>query len=871
MSRQKRFFQLLSLLLAIVQVQAQSSGESSLRVRVLDPRGAVIVGARVRLRMEGRKEQTAETNKQGESLFSRLPVGQCAIRVEAAGFQLNELSDIQLKTGANQLDVQLEIAPVVEEVGVTRDEREEKTDPRGTAFSRILTQEEIDQLPDDPDELEAALRAMAGPGGTIRVNGFRGGRLPPKSQIREIRIRTNAFSADSHDAEMFGIDIFTKPGMDLWRTSFNFGFRDESLNARNAFARTRGPEQNRRFGVTLDGPLWRNHTSLFLAADGFSSYDSKTIVAALPDGPFSDVFRRPSRALNLSSRLEHALTKSHTFRAEYQRNATRTDNLGVGDYDLPERAFTSDQAEHVFRLADTGTLSKWLVNEVRFQARWQEIAQSSTSQSPAILVLNAFNRGGAQVAGGRRIREIEVADNLDFVIAKKHSMRAGMLLEGGHYRSDEFRNSGGTFIFSSLDDFRAGRPTTYSRRVGDPRVEFSQYEFAWYVLDDIRVNRSLALSFGLRHELQGNLTDRNNLAPRAAMSWSPDGKVTIRLGAGIFYDWFSSQLFEQTLRVDGQRQRDIVVNRPGFPDPLSGGTPITLPPSRIQRDPTMRMPYFEQASVGAERAVTKWGQLRATYMYQRGVHLLRGHNINAPLAGAGRPDPTVGNITQIESTANSTTHLLNIGMNFQNPQRRIFGGINYVLARSINDADGPLSLPADNFNLRAERGPAMTDIRHRLFGMFNAPLLKGFRISSVFNILSAMPYNITTGFDDNGDSVTNDRPAGVSRNSARGAAQVNLSARLGWSIGFGQPREGGAQGANMRVVRIRNENDALGAAPMLGGNNKRYRFEIYIQASNLLNHTNRMMFSGVQTSPFFGHATAAQPPRRIETGMRFNF
>src|ERR1044071_4001154 len=104
-------------------------------------------------------------------------------------------------------------------------------------------------------------------------------------------------------------------------------------------SRRRAPEQLRRYGFSLDGPLWRNHTSLFLSAEGNSAYESKTIVAALPQGNFSDVVRRPSKALNLSGRAEHVLTKTHTLLAEYQRNANRFDNLGVGDFDLAERAY----------------------------------------------------------------------------------------------------------------------------------------------------------------------------------------------------------------------------------------------------------------------------------------------------------------------------------------------------------------------------------------------------------------------------------------------------------------------------------------------------------------------------------------------------
>jgi hypothetical protein len=67
---------------------------------------------------------------------------------------------------------------------VSRDAREKQLDPRGDAFTRILTADMIAQLPDDPDELEKVLSQMAGPGATFRVNGFGASRLPLKSQIR---------------------------------------------------------------------------------------------------------------------------------------------------------------------------------------------------------------------------------------------------------------------------------------------------------------------------------------------------------------------------------------------------------------------------------------------------------------------------------------------------------------------------------------------------------------------------------------------------------------------------------------------------------------------------------------------------------------
>ena len=861
----------LSLMLLALSARAQGKSESSLRVTVTDPTGAALVAAVVRLKPDGADEQTQQTNERGEVLFLRLPAGAYRLQVSADGFTTQELKDRSLKTGSNSLQVRLEIEGVKENVTVAQSERDKNLDPRGNAFTNVLTAAQIAELPDDPEMFEEAIRNMGGPGATLRVNGFRGGKLPPKSQIREIRFRMNPYSADNPESNFISIDVLTKPGVNDWHGSLGFGFRDESLNARNAFAPFRAPEQTRRYNLSFDGPLWKNHTSLFFNLDNSDAYESKTIVAALPDGDFRDVVRRPARTLNLSTRVEHALSKTHTLLGEYQRNASRFDNLGVGDFDLPERAYTNDTAEHLFRLADTGAIGKKLVNEFRLQARWQEIEKVSASQATTVNVLNAFTGGGAQLRGERRVREFELADNLDFVVGR-HALRAGLLYEAARYRSDEQQNANGTFLFASLDDFRAARPTTFSLRRGDPLVTFPQHQFGLYLQDDFKLSKSVSLSLGLRHEWQSDVDDRLNLAPRFGIAWSPfkNGKTTLRAGAGIFYSWLDSSVTEQTLRVDGQRQRDFIVQNPGFPDPLSGGTQMTLPGSKITLDPALRMPSVRMFSVGLQRQLDGLGMMMVNYFHQRGHNQLRGHNINVPVDGA-RPEPRFGNITQVESTAASRTSSLSINLNIAQPQKRFFSAFNYFYSRSTNEADSPFSMPADNFNLAAERGPAASDIRHRFFAMLNYQLPYSIRVGSVIQYSSAPPYTVTTGFDDNGDTVSNDRPAGVGRNSERGDGRFEVGMRLSYGFGFGAPKESAGAGTpQIRVIRG-GDADVLGG---MGGprlENKRFRGEWYVQAYNLFNNTNKVGFSGVQTSPFFGQPTSALPGRRLESGLRFGF
>jgi hypothetical protein len=286
----------------------------------------------------------------------------------------------------------------------------------------------------------------------------------------------------------------------------------------------------------------------------------------------------------------------------------------------------------------------------------------------------------------------------------------------------------------------------------------------------------------------------------------------------------------------------------------------------------LTLPRTARASFGVEQAIGKTVRANISYSFSRGRGLFRGRNVNAPFGDGLRPDPDAGNVTQVESTGRSAGHMVNVGMNMNMPWHRTFMFVNYTFAKLRNDTDGPFGLPADNFDVSAEWGPSPMDIPHRVTGMFNLDLWKGFKLATSFNASSGQPYNITTGRDDNNDTVSNDRPAGFHRNAGRGAARVEAAARLSWTFGFGQRTN--ADGSGTPVV-VMHRVGGGGEAPMGGfsggAEDKRWRFELYVAATNLFNRTNPLAYSGVMTSPFFGQPTSAAPPRRIELGARFGF
>lgn len=848
-----------------------------LQVTVQDQTGLVIVGAMVEVLADANATEaiaTAPTGADGVASFEALPVGTYAALAWFEGFEPTTRFDIRVR--ANQLRrevITLKVATYAEEVDVARDPRESATDPRGDGFSTVLTERDIEDLPDDPDELAAAIEQAAGPGAVMRVNGFRGGALPPKSQIREIRFRRNTFSAEQHESGSTSVEILTRPGFESWRGNLNVGFRDDAMNARNALAPDKVDEQQRRGGLSLNGPLWKNHTSLALDVDGFSSFDTLTILAVDAGGAITGAVRRPTDRTSVNVRVEHALSRAHVLRGEYQQRDNDVDRLGVGELDLAERAYSRSTSERVFRLGTNGPLTKTLFNDLRLQVTWNDVTSIPQSTSPTIRVSGAFNAGGANVTGGRSQRTLELADNLDFNIGR-HALRAGLLFEGFSVDSTAIRNAGGTFTFGSLDDYRAARPITYTVRQGDPNVSYSLWQFAWFLQDDIKLRKDLTLSVGLRHEWQSHLDDALNLAPRVGYAWSPfeNGRTSFRGGAGLFYDWYDADTYEQTLQVDGERLTDLVVRSPGFPDPLSGGTASAQPPGVIRQADGMRMPLLRQASFGVERTIGARSRVNVSYQFRDGSEQLRATATNLPSATGTRPDPRFGNITVVDAIGTLRAHSVMVGGNWRADWHRLFVAGNYTLGRSRDDGDGPLSLPADSAD-RDEWGPSRSDVTHRASLFANMDLFWNFRTGLNVRAESAPPYTITTGFDANGDTIFTDRPEGVGRNSARADGLLDINLRLSWRVGFGQ-RSGSPRGpgGGPPVVVMRGGGGGDGPGPMGGGpNNDRVGIELYAQAFNLTNGTHLTGYNGVLSSPLFGRASSARPPRRMEIGARVTF
>ena len=216
-------------------------------------------------------------------------------------------------------------------------------------------------------------------------------------------------------------------------------------------------------------------------------------------------------------------------------------------------------------------------------------------------------------------------------------------------------NFGGSFEFASLADFEAGRPIYYRRIEGDPFIRFAQHSGFGFAQEDWRVRPDLNVSLGLRFETEPSFRQTMNVAPRLGLAWSPGGRKTVlRGGFGVFYDRLSYSLRERTLRFDGLRVRSLIVTNPSYPDPLATNLPTVLPSNIYQLAANLQTPSIWVSGVSLERQLPRKLILAADYRLERGLHLLRSRNLNAPQPGNGqRPLPLAGNINQYESSASS--------------------------------------------------------------------------------------------------------------------------------------------------------------------------------------------------------------------------
>jgi len=817
-------FLVLILISSLHPLQAQEIGRT-VRGTVLDPQGGVILDVPVELVAETGETMVARTDETGIFRFENVLPGIYTLSVFLEEFR--PYSDFVEVTGDStqviDLRVELELAPAQEEVLVESDSSSLSLSPEENAGATVLGEVELEGLPDDPDELLMALQAMAGGDeGQVYIDGFSGGRMPPPSAIREVRINRNPFSAEYERMGWGRIEILTKPGSDQFRGEFEVEFNDEALNSRNPFASERAPYQQREFEIDLDGPIIKDKASFFVdvrrrAIDENAIINAQILDQNLQPTRFNETVVTPRTGTGFSPRIDYQLSENHTLTGRYSYSRDRREGQGIGEFSLPSRAFDRFRNEHEVQLRETAILGASTINETRFQMEWGTQGTIGDNTEPSIRVLDAFMGGNSpNGTSSDENSELEL-HNITSWTSGSHSLKAGTRLMRQGVTDVSLNNFGGTFVFGggeaplldenkeiilgpdgqpvmtaidSLERYRrtilfqqlgrtpeeirmlGGGATQFSIAAGNPRTAINQWEWAFFIQDDWRLRPNFMLSLGLRYEGQTNIDDKLDFAPRLGFAWSPGAggsgrpNTVIRGGVGIFYDRVSESLALQQLRFDGTRQQEFIISDPNFfpnippLDQLEEGRT-----SQVLRrmDPGLQTPYSVQGGVSVERQLPAGFTLSVDFSGERTLHALR--SLSLP-AGPDAPEQ-VSRVFQYVSDGVANRRRLSFRLN--NRSSRNFGFFsNYTLSRTNSNTDGSGTFAADPNQMDAEYGRANFDVRHRLFAGASISMPWNTSVNPFIIASSGRPFNITTGNDLNEDSVFTDRPAFASDPNAPG-------------------------------------------------------------------------------------------------------
>jgi hypothetical protein len=251
--------------------------------------------------------------------------------------------------------------------------------------------------------------------------------------------------------------------------------------------------------------------------------------------------------------------------------------------------------------------------------------------------------------------------------------------------------------------------------------------------------------------------DRNNFAPRFGFAYSPTSRWVIRGAYGVFYTHTVRQGregllgFNPPFLVDNLIQTTVtgaaavasaapfrLVN--GYPTGLLD--PNSLSPTVLRRaqDANQRSPYIQQYNFGIQYELMKDLLFDVAYVGNKGTKLNGFRNLNqraviqnangSQSAGA-RPYPAFGDIQWMENRVNSSYHSLQTRL-----EKRFSGGLTGLLSYTWGKAltgspdhistsgggagidTGTFRSPQDGNNVRADRGLAEFDIKHRFVASY---------------------------------------------------------------------------------------------------------------------------------------------------------
>jgi hypothetical protein len=518
-------------------------------------------------------------------------------------------------------------------------------------------------------------------------------------------------------------------------------------------------------------------------------------------------------------------------------------NLGVGGTVLPSAGTDTLFFEHEINVGHVYLFSPALLNQLHFLVGHYDNQTRSLNQDPQLIVSGSFTGGGAQADARRTEYHLDATDIVTYTVGRQQ-IKFGIDIPDISRRGfDDFTNQAGNYSFATIADYSDGAPFSYLVQRGQGHVTFLEKTVAGIFEDTVRLQPNLSVAVGVRYYWQNYFHDiAHNVAPRVSFAYAPSakGKTVLRGGAGLFFDRTGPAPIADLLHFNGVRLQRFILLDPSYP-----ATPAEIasaPTSVVTLDSRIRIPYSLQYSIGVERQLTANSSVAANYVGTRGIDQFRSIDTNAPPPPdyLARPDTQLGQNRQLESEGYLKSNALELSFRGR-PVRFFTGQAQYTLGKTYNNSSGITYFPASSYAPGADWARSDNDRRNKfdLLGTLTAG--RWFDFGTALSLYSGKSVDVTTGNDNNDDSLPLDRPPGVPRNSLHGPGYISLDLNLAHTFLLTKAR---------------------GDGPLA---------TLAINSFNVLNHENDITYVGVVTSPFFGHSVSAQPARRMQLDLEFKF
>ena len=391
--------------------------------------------------------------------------------------------------------------------------------------------------------------------------------------------------------------------------------------------------------------------------------------------PYVAVINTPSRNHKLTARVDEQFSDRHDGSVVIHLGRLNNRRQFSGGNRLADTMLPQMRNSGSLSYSDNLVVSSTVLNQARVQFSRLRPALKPIRGGPVVLITindsleasDPAHRSGTVVAGSsnagatdRREDRWQGQETL-MLVKGSHNVKAGVELQKITSTFVDLSDASGTYTFSSAGDFLASTPNRFRQNFLTESTQRNTY-LAFFMQDEWRIRNGLLITYGLRYERESILADTNNLGPRFSLAYDPfhKGNTVFRIGAGLFYnrallrtvDDFTlgnQQVFfdTNTLRDDAGRllsadaRRAFIASNLRFPATLSVDSPLVkqfaVRYTEFARrlDQHLRIPESYQGNLGLEHDLGNGFVLEANVTLNRGIHLWREFNANAPVLPSG--------------------------------------------------------------------------------------------------------------------------------------------------------------------------------------------------------------------------------------------